>query len=240
MRVRSRFDTPIIVALDFAELSIAIDFAKRLDPNLCKVKVGKELFTNSGPAVVDRLQNLGFEVFLDLKFHDIPKTVYGAMKQAAAMGVWMVNVHAAGGHRMLFSAKDAILNFDKPPILVAVTVLTSMEQDDLSGIGIYTPVAEQVFKLAQLSKDNGLDGVVCSAQEAIELRNLFGKEFVLVAPGIRSSNQPADDQRRVVTASRAILSGVDYLVLGRSITRASDPLFELEIIHQELKFEKAP
>ena len=240
MKVISTFDTPIIVALDFAELSIAINFAKRLDPKLCKVKVGKELFTNSGPAVVERLQDLGFQVFLDLKFHDIPKTVYGAVKQAASMGVWMVTVHAAGGGRMLFSAKEAILNFDKSPILVAVTVLTSMERDDLSGIGINTPVAEQVFKLAQLSKDNGLDGVVCSAHEAIELRNVFGKDFVLVAPGIRSSNQPVDDQRRVVTASKAILSGVDYLVLGRSITRARDPLIELEVIHRELKIEKFP
>ncbi len=238
MKVRSTCDTPIIVALDFAELSIAINFAKRLDPKLCKIKVGKELFTNSGPVVVDRLQNLGFEVFLDLKFHDIPNTVHGAVKQAASMGVWMVNVHAAGGSRMLCSAKEAILNFDKPPILVAVTVLTSMERDDLSGIGIYTTVAEQVFKLAKLSKDNGLDGVVCSAHEAIELRNIFGKDFVLVAPGIRSSNQPADDQRRVVTASKAILSGIDYLVLGRSITTARDPLFELEVIHRELKIEK--
>ncbi len=140
---------------------------------------------------------------------------------------------------MLFSAKEAILNFDKPPFWLLLTVLTSMEQDDLSGIGIYTPVAEQVFKLAQLSKENGLDGVVCSAQEAIELRNIFGKEFVLVAPGIRSSNQPADDQRRVVTASKAILFGVDYLVLGRSITKAIDPLFELEVIYQELNFEKS-
>ena len=240
MKVCSSSHTPIIVALDFAELSLAINFAKRLDPKLCKVKVGKELFTNSGPVVVERLQNLGFEVFLDLKFHDIPKTVYGAVKQAASMGVWMVNVHAAGGGRMLFSAKEAILNFDKPPILVAVTVLTSMEQDDLSEIGIYTSVAEQVFKLAQLSKGNGLDGVVCSAHEAAELRNNFGKEFILVAPGIRSSNQPADDQRRVVTVSKAIRSGVDYLVLGRSIRVARDPLFELEVIHQELEFEKSP
>ena len=141
---------------------------------------------------------------------------------------------------MLFSAKEAILNFDKPPILVAVTVLTSMEQDDLSEIGIYTSVAEQVFKLAQLSKGNDLDGVVCSAHEAAELRNNFGKEFILVAPGIRSSNQPADDQRRVVTVSKAIRSGVDYLVLGRSIRVARDPLFELEVIHQELEFEKSP
>ena len=240
MKVCSSSHTPIIVALDFAELSLAINFAKRLDPKLCKVKVGKELFTNSGPAVVDHLQSLGFDVFLDLKFHDIPKTVYGAVKQAASMGVWMVNVHAAGGSRMLFSAKEAILNFDKPPILVAVTVLTSMEQDDLSEIGIYTSVAEQVFKLAQLSKGNGLDGVVCSAHEAAELRNNFGKEFILVAPGIRSSNQPADDQRRVVTVSKAIRSGVDYLVLGRSIRVARDPLFELEVIHQELEFEKSP
>ena len=239
MRVRSTSDTPVIVALDFAELSMAISFAKRLDPKLCKVKVGKELFTNSGPAVVDRLQNLGFEVFLDLKFHDIPKTVYGAVKQAASMGVWMVNVHAGGGRRMLCSAKEAIVNFDKSPILVAVTVLTSMERDDLSEIGIYTSVAEQVFKLAQLSKDNGLDGVVCSAHEAIESRNIFGRDFVLVAPGIRSSDQPADDQRRIVTASKAILSGVDYLVMGRSITRAKDPLVELEIIHRELEFGKS-
>ncbi len=239
MKNPPEFETPIIVALDFPELRMAIDFSKKLDPRLCKVKVGKELFTSSGPAAVDQLQNLGFDVFLDLKFHDIPRTVYGAVKQAASMGVWMVNVHAAGGSQMLASAKEAISNFDKPPILVAVTVLTSMEQNDLSGIGICTPIVEQVCKLAQLSKSEGLDGVVCSAQEAAELRSAFGENFILVSPGIRSSNHSMDDQRRVVTPSAAVLAGVNYFVLGRSVTRLADPSFELEAIVGELKLEKS-
>ncbi len=239
MKNPPELETPIIVALDFPELKMAIDFSKKLDPRLCKVKVGKELFTNSGPAVVDQLQNLGFDIFLDLKFHDIPRTVYGAVKQAASMGVWMVDVHASGGGQMLASAKEAILNFDKPPILVAVTVLTSMEQNDLSGIGIDTPIVEQVCKLAQLSKGEGLDGVVCSAQEAAELRTTLGEDFILVSPGIRSSNHSMDDQRRVVTPSKAILAGVNYLVLGRSIIRSANPSFELEAILREVRLEKA-
>ena len=240
MKIHSEFETPIIVALDFPKLDMAIDFTKKINPRLCKVKVGKELFTAAGPKVVDRLQSLGFEVFLDLKFHDIPKTVYGAVKQAASMGVWMVNVHAAGGSRMLVSAKEAITNFHKPPILIAVTVLTSMEEDDLSGIGINTPVAEQVHRLARLSKNNGFDGVVCSAQEAAELRDSLGKEFILVCPGIRSSSHSIDDQRRVVTPLAAVFAGVNFLVMGRTITRAADPLLELEVLYEELKFEKNP
>ena len=155
------------------------------------------------------------------------------------MGGWMVDVHASGGGQMLASAKEAILNFDKPPILVAVTVLTSMEQNDLSGIGIDTPIVEQVCKLAQLSKGEGLDGVVCSAQEAAELRTTLGEDFILVSPGIRSSNHSMDDQRRVVTPSEAVLAGVNYLVLGRSIIRSADPSFELEAILREVRLEKA-
>jgi orotidine-5'-phosphate decarboxylase len=226
--------TPIIVALDYPGATAALDLAQRLSPQLCRVKVGKELFTRAGPALVTELQQLGFEVFLDLKFHDIPNTVAGAVRAAAELGVWMVNVHASGGRRMMEAAVEALAPFEQRPILLGVTVLTSMSDQDLRELG-YTETSQQrVSRLATLAADSGLDGVVCSALEAEALRKQCGEAFCLVTPGIRLAGDDAGDQRRVVTPAQAMALGSDYLVIGRSITGASDPLAALERVHAEL------
>ena len=215
--------SPIIVALDYPEATAALAMAQQLDPAQVRVKVGKELFTRSGPAVVDSLQALGFEVFLDLKFHDIPNTVAGALRSAAELGVWMVNVHASGGRRMLEAAVEALSAVRQRPILTAVTVLTSMGEADLRDIGIEVSPREQVLRLAQLARDCGVDGVVCSAQEAGILRDACGVDFCLVTPGIRPAGSDAGDQTRVVTPADARTLGVDYMVIGRPITQAQNP-----------------
>lgn len=225
---------PIIVALDYPSAEAALDFAKRLTPNLCRVKVGKELFTRAGPALVDDLHSLGFEVFLDLKFHDIPNTVAGAVRAAAELGVWMVNVHASGGRRMMESAAEALVAFDRPPILLGVTVLTSMSDQDLQELGYNETAPQRVSRLAGMAAASGLDGVVCSALEAQALRQQCGDTFCLVTPGIRLAGDDAGDQRRVVTPQEALVLGADYLVIGRSITGASDPLATLQRVHEEL------
>ncbi len=226
--------SPIIVALDYPAAPAALDLAQRLSPTLCRLKVGKELFTSAGPALVDDLQQLGFEVFLDLKFHDIPNTVAGAVRAAAQLGVWMVNVHASGGRRMMEAAVEALAAFDRPPILLGVTVLTSMSDQDLQELG-YTETSQQrVLRLATLAAKSGLDGVVCSALEAEALRKQCGEAFCLVTPGIRLAGDDAGDQRRVVTPAEALALGSDYLVIGRSITAASDPLAALHRVHEEL------
>lgn len=227
-------NSPVVVALDYADEAEAIALAARLSPNLCRLKVGKELFTRSGPQLVERLQGMGFEVFLDLKFHDIPNTVAGAVRAAADLGVWMVNVHASGGRRMLEAAAESLATYSKPPLLIGVTVLTSMSDEDLAEMG-YTETAEQrVNRLAGLAADSGLDGVVCSAREAPALRAAHDRGFALVTPGIRLAGDSAGDQRRVVTPADAIAGGSDYLVIGRSITGAAEPLLALERIHAEL------
>jgi orotidine-5'-phosphate decarboxylase len=228
-------NSPIIVALDFEQQQAALDLVSQLDPRLCRLKVGKEMFTHFGPEFVKQLHQRGFDVFLDLKFHDIPNTVAKAVKAAADLGVWMVNVHASGGSRMMVAAKEALVNFgsDKPS-LIAVTVLTSMEQSDLTELGINLSPAEQVLKLATLTKQSGLDGVVCSAHEASLLKAQLGKEFQLVTPGIRPSFAGTDDQKRVMSPSEAVSAGVDYMVIGRPITKAKDPLSALHAIYQEL------
>jgi orotidine-5'-phosphate decarboxylase len=216
--------SPVIVALDFDKQADALNLVSQLDPTLCRLKVGKEMFTHFGPQFVQQLQQRQFEVFLDLKFHDIPNTVAKAVKASADLGVWMVNVHASGGSRMMRAAKDALVSFgDQAPKLIAVTVLTSMEQSDLSELGIQLTPAEQVLKLATLTANTGLDGVVCSAQEATMLKQQFGKTFQLVTPGIRLADSAADDQRRVMTPAAARAAGVDYMVIGRPITQAVDP-----------------
>jgi orotidine-5'-phosphate decarboxylase len=216
--------SPVIVALDFDKQADALNLVSQLDPTLCRLKVGKEMFTHFGPQFVQQLQQRQFEVFLDLKFHDIPNTVAKAVKASADLGVWMVNVHASGGSRMMRAAKDALVSFgDQAPKLIAVTVLTSMEQSDLSELGIQLTPAEQVLKLATLTANAGLDGVVCSAQEATMLKQQFGKTFQLVTPGIRLADSAADDQRRVMTPAAARAAGVDYMVIGRPITQAVDP-----------------
>ncbi|MCK5874490.1 MAG: orotidine-5'-phosphate decarboxylase [Alcanivoracaceae bacterium] len=227
--------SPIIVALDYPCLADAVALARQLDPALVRVKVGKELFTREGPAVVEALQNLGFELFLDLKFHDIPNTVAAALKSAAALGVWMVNVHASGGRRMMEVASEAMASISSPPLLTAVTVLTSMNDQDLAEIGISAPAAEQVRRLALLAKDCGMDGVVCSAQEAPMLRDTCGDSFLKVTPGIRPVGADAGDQSRVVTPPDAVAMGVSHMVIGRPITRAASPTRAVAEIIQSLQ-----
>lgn len=229
-------NSPIVVALDFEQKSAALDLVSQLDPALCRLKVGKEMFTHFGPSFITELQQRKFEIFLDLKFHDIPNTVAKAVQAAADLGVWMVNVHASGGSRMMHAAREALLTFgsDKP-LLIAVTVLTSMEQADLTELGIQLSPAEQVLKLAGLTAKAGLDGVVCSAQEAALLKQQFGQHFCLVTPGIRPAFANADDQKRVMTPSEALAVGVDYLVIGRPITKAADPLAALQAIAKEIQ-----
>lgn len=228
-------DPKIIIALDFNQKEACLALVKQLDPNLCRLKIGKEMFTLFGPELVKELQSKGFEIFLDLKFHDIPNTVAKAVKAAAELGVWMVNVHASGGERMMQAAKAALADYVNPPKLIAVTVLTSMEQADLQGVGIAEEPAEQVKRLAKLTADTGLDGVVCSAQEATLLKSQLGEAFCLVTPGIRPAGSDAGDQRRVMTPAQALAAGSDYLVIGRPITQAEDPAAQLRQISESLK-----
>lgn len=224
----------LIIALDFATAQQALAFVARLDPSQCRLKVGFELFVAAGPALVEALVARGFAVFLDLKFHDIPNTVAAACRTAAALGVWMVNVHAAGGATMLTAAKQALDAVASPPLLIAVTVLTSMDSQQLHGIGIQAEPQQQVARLAQLAADCGLDGVVCSAQEAPLLRQQCGGNFLLVTPGIRPVGSAQDDQMRIMTPTQARAAGVDYIVVGRPITQAADPLAVIGQINRDL------
>lgn len=224
----------IIVALDYPNADSALNMADQLDPDLCRVKVGKELFTRCGPDIVKALQDRGFEVFLDMKYHDIPNTVAKAVKAAAELGVWMVNVHASGGRRMMEAARDELDKANLKTRLIAVTVLTSMERSDLAEIGLDIDPLEQVRRLALLTRDCGLDGVVCSAKEAPVLRQEIGSGFDLVTPGIRPSNASAGDQRRVVTPTEGLANGSSYLVIGRPITQANSPVAAAQAIQQEI------
>lgn len=219
-------DSPrIVVALDFDNAADCLALAAQLDPQMCRLKVGKELFTSCGPQIVEQLQAKGFDIFLDLKFHDIPNTVAKAVKAAAELGVWMVNVHASGGERMMVAAREALEQCaGRKPLLIAVTVLTSMESADLQGVGVNRSPRDQVLHLARLTKQSGLDGVVCSAEEAAMLRAELGEDFCLVTPGIRPADSSADDQRRIVTPRDAIRQGSHYLVIGRPITKAGNPV----------------
>jgi len=219
----SEAGTPLIVALDYDELAAALPLVEQLDPARCRLKVGKQLFTREGPAAVTALVDTGFDVFLDLKFHDIPNTVAKAVLAAADLGVWMVNVHASGGGRMMNAAMQALSGIPNRPLLTAVTVLTSMGTEDLAELGMDTNAEKTVLSLAQLAARLGLDGVVCSAQEAERLRDAMPDNFALVTPGIRLPGDDAGDQRRVVTPVAAMGAGANYLVMGRSITGASDP-----------------
>jgi len=228
-------DSPVVVALDYDNADAALALANRLNPSDCRLKVGKELFTSSGPQVVERIMALGFDVFLDLKFHDIPNTCAKAVKAAAEMGVWMVNVHASGGRRMMDAAAEALSSYDQAPLLIGVTVLTSMEAEDLNELGITNSPEQQVMALAKLTKESGLDGIVCSAQEAKSLRHAMGEEFCLVTPGIRPHGSDANDQRRIVTPKDAVSLGSDYLVIGRPITQAANPAQACADILQSLK-----
>jgi orotidine-5'-phosphate decarboxylase len=227
-------DPKIIIALDYPIAAPALALADKLEPALCRLKVGKELFTAAGPALLEELMHRGFQIFLDLKFHDIPNTTAQACKAAANLGVWMVNVHALGGRRMLEAAREAISISVRRPKLIAVTMLTSMAQQDLAEIGINAKLADMVLRLAVLARDSGLDGVVCSAQEAGLLRDNCGNEFCLVTPGIRPVNAGLDDQSRVMSPKAAMKAGSDYLVIGRPVTQAADPLQALLEINQEI------
>ncbi|PWC24571.1 MULTISPECIES: orotidine-5'-phosphate decarboxylase [Brenneria] len=231
--------SPIIVALDYADQAAALAFVDRISPRDCRLKVGKEMFTLFGPAFVQALQQRGFDVFLDLKFHDIPNTVAHAVAAAADLGVWMVNVHASGGARMMLAAKDALSPFaGDAPLLTAVTVLTSMEAEDLRELGITASPAEQAERLAQLTFNCGLDGVVCSAHEAQRLKQLCGEQFKLVTPGIRPAGSDVGDQRRIMTPRQAQRAGVDYMVIGRPITQSADPAQTLRDIRASLAAEE--
>jgi orotidine-5'-phosphate decarboxylase len=224
----------VIVALDFDNQHSALQLAEQLDPSQCRLKVGKELFTVAGPQLVKALVERNFDVFLDLKFYDIPNTTAKAVSAAADLGVWMTNVHACGGSRMMEAAQQSLQQKGSEMLLIAVTVLTSMEQADLQQVGISNCPAEQVLHLARLAKSSGLQGVVCSAQEASALKADLGADFKLVTPGIRLPGSTADDQRRIVSPIDAITSGSDYLVIGRPITQSADPLATLNQINQSL------
>ncbi|VYU79111.1 orotidine-5'-phosphate decarboxylase [Metakosakonia massiliensis] len=228
--------SPIVVALDYDNRDKALAFVDRIDPRDCRLKVGKEMFTLFGPQLVRDLQQRGFDVFLDLKFHDIPNTTAHAVKAAADLGVWMVNVHASGGARMMTAAKEALQSFGKDaPLLIAVTVLTSMEAADLADLGIQATPAEHAERLAALTQQCGLDGVVCSAQEAVRFKAAFGEPFRLVTPGIRPHGSDAGDQRRIMTPQQAQAAGVDYMVIGRPVTQSADPAQTLRDINASLK-----
>lgn len=226
---------PILVALDYDNKNHALSLIDKLDPDMCRLKIGKEMFTLFGPQLVKDIHDRGFDLFLDLKFHDIPNTVAKAVTAAAELGVWMTNVHASGGLAMMEAAKKALLPYgDNAPMLIAVTVLTSMSDDDLKLLGINVTAFEHVQRLAKLTQQAGLDGVVCSAQEATVLKSLLGHDFKLVTPGIRPVGSDAGDQHRVMTPPQAIVAGSDYLVIGRPITKATDPLAALQAIHASL------
>ena len=224
----------IIVALDVPDMKSATALAARLDSRLCRIKVGKELFTAAGPAIVAALHERGFDVFLDLKYHDIPNTVAGACRAAARLGVWMLNVHASGGEAMMRAAREALAGVAHPPLLIGVTILTSLADADLDRIGFSGTARDNVVRLARLARASGLDGVVCSAAEAPALRQANGEEFLLVTPGIRIATEAPGDQARVVTAPEAVRLGANYLVIGRPITASPDPAATLESIRQSL------
>lgn len=230
-------DPRIIVALDFFSAEQALILADKLDPMLCRVKVGKELFIATGPQLVERLMDKGFEVFLDLKFHDIPSTVANACKAAASLGVWMTNVHALGGIKMLAAARNALPSGTTK--LIAVTLLTSMGPDDLNSIGLNGEPVCVVQKLAFLARNCGLDGIVCSALETARLRQIMGTNFCLVTPGIRPVDSSVDDQQRIATPRKAIQNGADYLVIGRPISQTIDPLAMLLRLNNEIETQLA-
>ena len=227
-------EAKIIVALDYSSRADALALVDQLHPSACRLKVGKELFTHAGPGMVQALVERGYDVFLDLKFHDIPNTTAKAVRAAAEMGVWMTNVHALGGSRMMTQAKQALQQCGSDMLLIGVTVLTSMEDSDLRESGVERNVAEQVLHLARAAQVAGLDGVVCSAKEAKALKDHCGQDFLLVTPGIRLADGATDDQRRVVTPVDAGAMGSDYLVIGRSITKSPSPLATLQQINQSL------
>jgi orotidine-5'-phosphate decarboxylase len=227
-------DPKIIVALDFADAQSALALADQIDPQRARVKVGKELFTRAGTSVVEALNERGFDIFLDLKYHDIPNTTAKACRAAADLGVWMVNVHTLGGPAMMAAARKAVDEAETSPLLIGVTLLTSMDQKTFDQIGLTGTIAGTVSRLAQLAKESGLDGVVCSAHEAKQLRQDLGEDFSLVTPGIRPAGSDKGDQHRIMTPAEALNAGSSYLVIGRPITAAKDPMQALLDIEASL------
>ena len=222
----------IIIPLDM-EYTSAVSIADKLDPNICRLKVGNQLFTSSGPKIVKTLHDKGFEIFLDLKFHDIPNTVYESVRSAANLGVWMVNVHASGGSKMLDASKKALEGFDKPPLLIGVTILTSISEEILTEVG-FNNLDKQVMRLTKLAHRSGLDGVVCAASDASKVKQTCGESFLTVTPGIRPRDADLNDQSRTSTPKEAIANGSDFLVIGRPITGSEDPTNALENIYKEV------
>ena len=227
-------DPRVIVALDFPDTSSAMGLLDRLDPAQCRVKIGKEMFTRAGPTFVERVAARGFEIFLDLKYHDIPNTVAAACAAAADMGVWMMNVHASGGRKMMTAAAERLAKLDDRPLLIAVTILTSLGQEDIAEIGYQGTPADNVLRLATLAQDSGLDGVVCSPLEVAPLRTDRVAPLLLVTPGVRPAGAATDDQKRIMTPGDAIRAGASYLVVGRPVTGAPDPLASLAAINAEV------
>ena len=230
----SNTEPRVIVALDFPREEAAWSLIDRLDAGMCRLKIGKEMFTRLGPAFVERVIGRGFEVFLDLKYHDIPNTVAAACDAAADLGVWMMNVHASGGRRMMETALERLAARPQRPRLIAVTILTSLSGEELAEIGFSGTPGENVLRLATLARDSGLDGVVCSPREAALLRERLGEGFLLVTPGVRPASASLDDQTRVMTPGDAIRAGSSYLVVGRPVTGAADPLRALQAIDREI------
>ncbi len=215
----------LIIAMDFAEKDKALALTDRLDPRRCRLKIGKEMFTRFGPDFVKRLQRDGFDIFLDLKFHDIPNTVAKACAAAADLGVWMINLHTSGGRKMMEAAANTLQQYGgSAPLLTGVTVLTSMSVEEMHETGAVGSIEQRVLSLAELAKESGLDGVVCSALEAERLRAEIGKNFLLVTPGIRPAGSDKGDQHRIMTPVDALQAGSNYLVIGRPVTEAGDPL----------------
>jgi orotidine-5'-phosphate decarboxylase len=233
-QVMANSDPRVIVALDFPEQAKALELVDQLSPQLCRLKVGKEMFTRFGPTLVEQLRVRGFEVFLDLKFHDIPNTVAAACDAAADLQVWMMNLHASGGRRMMEAARERLQRHSQRPLLVAVTILTSLTTEEIAEVGYRGDPAENVLRLASLTQEAGLDGVVCSPLEVAEIRRRLGDEFLLVTPGVRPASSAQDDQRRVMTPGEAIAAGSSYLVVGRPITGATDPISALQAINGEI------
>ena len=225
--------SPVVIALDFKDKASTLNLVNQLQPDLCRLKVGKELFVRCGPDLVKELIDKGFDVFLDLNFHDIPNTVAAACQAAAELGVWMVNVHASGGRKMMQAAREAIINSSHQPLLIGVTVLTSLSREDIAETGLDIEPQQQVLRLAKLAKDSGLDGVVCSPLEAALLKQQVAQDFCLVTPGVRPAGSDIGDQQRIMTPAKALQAGSDYLVIGRPITASSDPLKSLQAIIAE-------
>jgi len=230
----SKITSPIIVALDFPNAETALNLARQLGNEHCRIKIGKELFTRAGPQLVEKLVAEGFEIFLDLKYHDIPNTVARACEAAAELGVWMVNIHAQGGRNMMLQAREALEKYHQRPLLIAVSILTSLDENDLLAIGMRGSLEENVLRLARLTKACGLDGLVCSPREIVPIRKEIDRDFILVTPGIRPASSQVNDQKRIMTPQEALKLGANYLVIGRPITAAPHPLQALQDIETSL------